>query len=231
MNLFNWELPSLIGRPRCLFADTNFRTKYKGYCELCYRSKPDANGGCGPLLSSSGKCLFYPSIPGYGVKGCDRCRPGYALKTAYETCVTTTTIPGCVQEFFNRFNKPSFLGCLNGYAELEGFIGVTKKCIPASQVPIAIKNCLWGGTYRSASYDPLRNMKIPAVASCYRCKPGYSLFASSIESYKPATIRGCLEMRRDGKRCVTCDVYDGYSMQPDFTCLKVGMATRLIRSI
>ena len=186
-------------------------------CFECYRRKPNTpNGvGCGPLMPESDKCAFYVSLPQANDFGCGQCKPGYAFNFNTKKCVTGT-IQNCAAEYFNQFKKSQCQGCLNGYALLDGESMFTKKCIPPAQVPIAIKNCLWGGNYRPKGFDPLHNRDIPAFVSCFRCKPGFSLTYTDVETCQPAKYPGCMENSRGGgTRCQACDVYDGYSMQPD----------------
>ena len=209
-------------RARCLLVNSNTRDVSKRICQECYRSKPNGHG-CGPLLSASDKCLFYFDFPDVGVKGCSRCRPGYALKN--NQCIGGT-VQGCVENFYDSHQGIyECSGCSNGYAELEGESSVTSKCINSFFVQGAIRNCLWGGNYRKGHYDRLHNRHIPPFVSCFRCKPGYTLHLNP-SACRPSTKPGCLALSEDGTRCASCDVYDGYSMQPDFTCLRVGLGDR-----
>ena len=69
----------------------------------------------------------------------------------------------------------------------------------------------------------MKNKEVSAVSTCYRCQPGYSLtYIDHSITCQPAKFTGCMENSDDRSRCQACDIYEGYSMQPDFSCRKVG---------
>ena len=220
----------------CLYT-TYIPGRKEPTCVECYHRKPNnpKGAGCGPLLPDSDTCAFYfnsPDAPALN-DGCTRCKPGYSLDTSAKQC-TTGRIQGCVDEFtVNNYPRPLCNGCLNGQYALTYYNNsYAKACVPASEVSAPIENCLWGGIYQRKRFNPRDNRYIPAVITCYRCKPGYSLTITSPERCVPAKFVGCLQIDRAGNGCAACDVYDGYSMQPEGSCLKVGDEGRpLIKSL
>ena len=202
----------------CLFVE-KMPTFKEPSCESCYRRKPNApvSVGCGPLVGDQDKCMFYEHIRSAKRTICARCLENYALDVTTLTCVPGK-IQGCNAEFLNPNGKRRCYSCTNGYAQL--FQNNTSTCIPANQVDKPIANCLWGGVYQKTTQ--------PAAINCYRCQAGYTVTFDSQKCEK-GKFPGCLTSSKDGTRCEQCDVFDGFSMQPDFSCLKVG-ETKKVKS-
>ena len=92
-------------------------------------------------------------------------------------------------------------------------IGSSYKCIPTAQVRKPVANCLWGGLYEEVGARSL--------IYCGRCQAGFSL-TNNGNACEKAKYNGCLRNTPDGSRCFSCDVYDGFSQEGDFSCLSVG---------
>ena len=178
-----------------------------GRCWTCYQRRPEQlSRGCGARLPDSDPCAFYDSDTKYQVIKCDICKPGFKLvfdeiNASKRKCVKGT-YQHCTNEVQIAGNTDVCLGCDN---QMYFSVDANKCITPAAGKP-RIKNCLWGGYYNAG--DP----------RCERCKPGYTL--EYLNTCKRDTIEGCLTASVSG-RCLSCDVYEGYSMQPDGSCLKV----------
>ena len=181
-------------------------------CAVCYRSQPNApkSVGCGHPASDQDKCRFYEYFPAVKGDKCAQCLAGSALRLKDFTCVPGT-IDNCVAEYVNPKGGRLCYGCKNGYAQLakDG----TSTCIPTAKVTKTIANCQIGGLYEKFGQATQSN--------CYQCAAGYTLSFNS-QTCTKTTITGCLRTSQDGNRCQECDVYQGYSQQPDYSCLKVG---------
>ena len=181
-------------------------------CQVCYRRKPNApqSFGCAPLVGDQDKCRFYQYLS-YLKQPivCYQCEAGYAFDDQTSTCIKGT-IPGCVSEYKHSDGSRICYGCKNGYSVLSGR---SSRCIPSAQVRKPIANCLWGSLYEKGGANSL--------IYCIRCEAGFSLTYDS-KACEKAKHSDCLRNSFDGSRCSTCDVYDGFSQQDDYTCLKVG---------
>ena len=181
-------------------------------CEVCYRRKPNApkSVGCGPLVSEQDKCRFYQYFKAVKRTRCALCEAGFALAIVNATCVPGI-LKGCLAEGVNLDNTRFCYGCRDGYAELTK--NSSTSCVPLAEISDPVANCLYGGFYEKRGAI--------TIANCYRCKAGFSLSFGSDACEKQKFV-GCLRNSFDGTRCEECNVYDGYSQQPDFSCLKVG---------
>ena len=188
-------------------------------CFDCYHRKPNAPSGkvgCGPLQSSQDRCAVYHYFETSNAVHCQQCKPGFAYYSNTTSCLQGT-IQGCVAEY--KFTNSHYCtACANGQYALTLPNNAGSRCIPASQVKKPVPNCLWGGVYT--------NQDNYSHATCARCKSGFALNFRTGACHT-SSVPGCLSLDVSGKRCTACDVYDGYSMQPDFTCLKVGDAIKL----
>ena len=180
-------------------------------CAACYRSQPNAPNsvGCGHPSSDQDKCMIYEYFKFPKKDLCGRCVENYALDVKTFKCIPGK-IKGCNAEYLYPDGRKCF-SCTNGYAELlqDG----TYKCVPPSQVNNPIANCLQGGLYDKKAQ--------PQVRYCSRCQTGYSATFDGKKCEK-AKFPGCHRNTADGTRCAECDVFDGFSQQPDYSCLKVG---------
>ena len=171
--------------------------KQSGKCSYCYLRKMDAsNGGCGSVVPASNPCKLYSfNIDGSGRSSCVGCKRGYYLnvtKPEGQRCIPSTFSQQCITAQVNFVvNKPECLKCDHGYLRPD-----KPGCIPASQVKNADPNCIWGGLY----------------TRCFRCKDGYSVpeFGYGCHPYK----KGCVFFNKSTKKCVFCDVYEGYYASP-----------------
>ena len=181
-------------------------------CAVCDRRKPNAPKavGCGPLVGDQDKCLFYEHFRTAKKTVCGHCLEGSALDLKTHTCVPGK-IQGCNAELIYLGGIRSCFSCKDGYAKVS--TDGTAKCVPTSQVENPIAHCLWGSTYqKTANFSTI---------NCYRCQAGYTVSFDSQKCEK-TKYTGCLRNSPDGSRCQECDVFAGFSQQPDYSCLKVG---------
>ena len=193
----------------CLLVE-KFPTLPERSCAICYRRKPNAPKavGCGPLVGEQDKCMFYEHFRTAKKTICGHCLEDYALDFKTFTCVAGK-IQGCIAEFVDPDGIRSCYACKNGYSVTQNR---TSTCVPASKVDKPIANCLWGGPYEKKAQVTTSN--------CYRCQAGYTVTFDSQKCEK-AKLPGCLRNSQDGFRCQECDVFAGFSQQPDYSCLKV----------
>ena len=162
-------------------------------CAACYERKP-VQGGCGPQLPPSDPCLVYADIADTII--CTVCKPGYGVKND-GTCVPVP-IFNCVNAIAQ---SNTCVACGNGQYPSKD----RKSCIPAPQGQ-AVPNCLQG----TRLFDTL---------GCQLCVPGFVVNEPSTKCYAQiAETVGCLELTKDLKSCLVCDVFAGYSMQKNFKC-------------
>ena len=181
------------------------------YCETCYQRKPLYPAqGCGPVLPDTDPCAFYRYEEKTQDFVCIRCKTGYILKLSSKdrSCQKVPFIPFCKFEYQIDNRNPICLVCENEkYAVFDMFKN-TYSCEPAKDVEHSDPNCLWGG----GAYQH--------YAQCYRCQEGYTSykFTGVCKLEKELNLVGCLKYDRG--KCQECDVYGGYSMQGDGSCLK-----------
>ena len=188
----------------CYLRDTK-----NSSCSFCYLSKPNySNGECLDILpNNNNSCRFY--IDAFKTPRCQNCREGYYLTPTKDfssfVCVKDPQyIKGCFQEQ-KVLNKTCSI-CQGGFPADKG-----KKCVAFNQIDTKdlIQHCLYG--FRNS----LGN-------ACYRCEEGFTYDYIKRECLK--TGDGCLAVLRTNGRviCTGCDVYNGYEMQRDLSCKKVG---------
>ena len=181
-------------------------------CTICFRSKPLApKQGCGAQMPENDSCAMYDYLPKVNKVTCGLCKAGYTLQTTRtgEGVCNAGTIEGCVYEMQYGPQHVCIACKDNKYGVLDQ---KTKKfaCLPASSKgKKPIENCEWGATFQIAGFR------------CFKCLPGYVVSADAQSCLKQDDkTTGCWQLNRDGKRCLACDTYDGFSQQDDFTCLK-----------
>ena len=124
----------------------------------------------------------------------------------------TTCVPGTIEDCVNELQlankKDLCITCNNG--KYSFIMGTKTGCFGLPEGSAGIKNCLWGGFYRAGKFG------------CDRCEPGYSLNVDfdHPDSCTLAEVEGCLFVSGVTKKCAACDVYDGWSMQVDGSCVK-----------
>ena len=200
--------------PGCLKVATPTFTSRDASCAVCYRRKLSypKSPGCGPLLSSQDRCRFYKYSGNSGASRCVECKTGFALNQRNGACIQGT-ISRCRAETYETNDTRFCTECETGYYAQLLSSGVSR-CVPAGQIQKAVPNCLYGGfTQKTGNF---------VSTSCARCKPGFSL-SSDGQKCETARFAGCLRNAEFGTRCQSCDVYEGYSMQTDFRCVKVGV--------
>ena len=183
------------------------------YCETCYKRKPLYPAqGCGPIKEFD-RCAQYTVFEKAKKVVCTRCFPGFYLKITdtTRTCEQVTLqyhIDFCLNniEFYGA-NLMCYFCSSQRYSvfnEPEG----TYSCQPAQNVKHSDPNCMWG----ASTYN--------GFAQCYRCQEGYtwSLSTGTCKLEKELNVVGCLLY--DTGKCLECNVYEGYSMQADGSCLK-----------
>lgn len=182
------------------------------------------------------------------LKRCTACRANYILDIADNTCNKPkfAVIPNCLDQYLindanycttckNSYPNPLLLfkACTpfpksgeNRKIITPPIESLVEQGLPLKFVEILKKkeanrentavassngqfdNCLWGtvsGTQKE-------------YINCFRCKPGYVQHSGGCILN---TIDGCLEIGILKKKCVFCDVYDGfYGRSNDGTCTK-----------
>ena len=172
-------------------------------CNFCYQSLQMGPQGCLGQLPDSFNCL----MTNYA-NSCHRCKPGYGLVyTPFygHTCQPTNLDNNCQIAFGSpKFDFYTCDTCKDGY-----YVDSTNRgCVKAEDVQVKVENCLWGG------------FLVNGVRLCRRCQSGYVLNANRT---------ACLGQERDvndkcliydfvKKKCISCDVYNGFSAQLNFTC-------------
>ena len=180
-------------------------------CGVCYRSQPNApkSVGCGKPTGVQDYCMFYRYyiIPKKNL--CVRCVENYALDLKTFKC-TPGKIKGCNAEFIYPDGVRRCFSCTNAFA--EPFQG-SYKCTPWSEASVKIPHCLSGGISGKGADAGTRY--------CSRCETGYTATIGTTKC-EPTQIEGCLRVSSDPNRCAECNVFEGFSQQPDYSCLKVG---------
>ena len=140
---------------------------------------------------------------------CGGCKKGFALSPSDHN-PNTACLPGaiknCELEVVYVEGPHVCLACSAGYFSIVDPVHGITKCIESSKVNNPVKNCLWGGVIKRGK------------ATCFRCKDGYAADKTTGLCVKPASP-GCL--LNINKLCGVCDVFEGYSMQNNFTCSKL----------
>ena len=187
--------------------------KKNNQCLICYKSKINpATGDCGPLLPSTGKCLFFRRVRvGRGIDVCALCQQGYAVNiqrgVPESSCIKPANpIQNCLYQL-NVFGKEQCRGCIGGAPSVD-----RQTCIPWAKVKYPINDCKVGG------------LDSKGQTGCQVCNNSETF---NFDTHKCATIQGqtgCLGAKEDatGKLvCTGCDVYNGYSMGSDLKCRKL----------
>ena len=171
----------------------------KGRCQSCYLRKMDpSTGGCGPVVPESDRCNFYGYNKQKTESKCFGCKKGFTYditKPEGQNCIPSTLSQSCISGFVIN-NRQACAECLRGYV----IDGGHNDCTPASQIQFSDPKCLWGGV------AGLR------FVTCKRCNFGY---AWSTQNFKcvPFT-KGCIVFDGNTRKCLVCDVYDGYYADP-----------------
>ena len=200
---------SLLLTLLALFASTtqkwkNCLSSVNGVCLICYRSHTlQGDKGCTDQLPSTDICNYYTVFS--GGDQCISCKSGYSLYSIGPkfVCKAAAVPQNCVDAQSIASATPTCKFCLNSYPSYPD----SKKCIPPSQQSGAIENCLWGAKAITKT-----------VPTCGRCVEGYTLVQETgvcVKTTKP----GCLVDNGAGENCL-CDVFAGYSAQPDGSCQK-----------
>ena len=172
-------------------------SKTRGVCTACYRRLRVPKGRCGPLLPFADYCLIHTGSPGAKSR-CGLCRPGYGITT--RGACAPLDIFDCVQGEFKHQGKGFCVACGSGNVPSED----GSSYIPA---PERFLNCLWGGR------DPASG-----ALYCARCSPNYLKYDTDRCARQKYPRKGCLEIQEEGLKCLSCDVFAGYSMQKDGSC-------------
>ena len=192
---------AINGTQRC------FSSRYsdKRYCVDCYLSQPlGTSFGCGPKLSTTDPCAFYHRDLVLEKNTCVQCKIGYALKSTTSQdnpiCIGGQ-VQGCTNErTILGETGGSCLSCGDGkYSKLlNSGSHYYYQCV---SVPNQIENCMWGG--RIINNRPY----------CARCAAGFTLGPNK-DSCLKVSPPGCFAQAFGGA-CDLCDVYNGYSKQPE----------------
>lgn len=91
----------------------------------------------------------------------------------------------------------------------------TRPHVELQQSPHPFDNCLWG-TVSGAERD---------IYNCFRCKEGYSSVSGGCVV---STLTGCIELGIMKKKCLFCNVYDGYfGRTNDGKCTKASTQAKI----
>ena len=181
---------------------------YQGACQECYLRKSDpTTKGCGPLNPTTDNCEFYGPVPYYKQSLCKRCKQGFRL--VYGKYDNRTCVKGAIQHCVEEIQISSSNYCI-ACGDKRYFFLNSDLCLPATKTRPGIPYCLWGGFYNEQG------------PTCKRCEEGYTVYQPGI--CRKTVLAGCLKINSSGY-CLECDVFNGYSMQPDNSCVKVDLAS------
>ena len=180
-------------------------------CKTCYRRLTDYPGCKQPQLPDSNPCLLYGLLAdksGAKRSVCTSCKQGFAID--YDgppsKCIQGQ-IQGCALEFVLR-GQHHCQSCLsNQYVDI---LAGSRRCVSIEK---PISNCKWGGVY-------LRGQS----ARCAFCADGYAVTeGGKCKKVGPGNggMEGCALVDSAAKRCLVCDVFDGWGMQPDGSCAQM----------
>ena len=193
-------LPAIILSQQAVIKGCYYQNLIKKRCSACYRRQKQANGpGCGPLLPVTDTCLIHYEAPGEKLQ-CGLCREGYGL-TLKDTCVPSNMFNCVSSGVYPGENDKSCFSCGRGLYPDSNY----EYCLPAPEGK-GVEHCEWGTLINSQTIK------------CNKCSPGYILnFENTACVPIVPHYVGCLQMEGFG-RCISCNVYAGYSMQIDGTC-------------
>ena len=184
------------------------------YCSECILRKPlFPKQGCGPVVPESDHCESYYYKKATKKIACGQCKPGYALKPTGPN--TVVCVPGKIKGCLLELSLPTGNVCYacsqkNFYAYFNSkTFAIACQALPQGVNPI--ENCQWGAELTSDN-KPL----------CFKCEKGFTV-EITLNKCQKSTIEGCLVAGAAGNTCGACDAYDGYSMQADKSCAKVGL--------
>ena len=180
-------------------------------CQQCYRRHNRADRkGCGPLLPESDHCEIYTNKPSIDFNGqrCIKCKNGYSLVN-HRGDVKSTCAPGIIKDCFfevkSAFGESYCHACNNN----EYAVYNTTPRYYCKNLSPSLSNCEIGGSVGEPN---------PNHLNCYKCKTGFAVNFGKHNCVKP-NLPGCLQNDLIGnntvvKGCLTCDVYNGYHMEP-----------------
>ena len=178
-------------------------------CQACYKRKVNGTG-CGQLQPDSDPCMIYTKTP-QKTDLCSICKPGFAVKfnsTTSSECIQGTLKDCEIQFFLDIFGTKEYTckACTgNKYFGLDLKSGKQFCQTVSNPAP----HCLWGDS------------TFAGINKCFRCVDGYVIGGLSGNCDTAGTeYKGCLLTNPGKPGCAECDVFGGYSMQPDGTCLK-----------
>ena len=178
-------------------------------CNTCYKSIPQPDGNCGEQIKN-GDCWIYAreDFNRRGLRNeCGWCAPGFQLNIkgrGKDRCLKAKNpIANCGFEILRPDGKVTCLTCTPGHVTNLANTQCVK--IPAGK---ALDNCLWTSNF-GGRYE------------CMRCALGHTLVLESGKCIAtPKEITGCGFARGNRLDCQNCDIFNGYSAQPDNTCAK-----------
>ena len=173
-------------------------------CRSCYKRLVNTNTQlCESVVQHSQHCNVYTLDKATNQNTCDECIPGFYLQETASGRPSCVPIPSkdklCVTGV--TFKGKIFCGeCQGAY-----LVGNPSKCVPFSQTKNADPHCLWGTTDHR----------------CARCVNGYSVNVQTgrCVAWGGKTV-GCQTSSGDGKYCLICNPYAGYSITGNQACLK-----------
>ena len=173
--------------------------------------------GCGPISynQTTKGCLIYGLKSPFGPpNSCIQCQEGFKLvfsktRSRAPRCLPSS-LPHCVNEIQEDDNTPQCYLCSKGYylvaSSFQGLQG-SFGCVSQNQVQNPASNCLWG------------SFSFKTTTLCARCTASLTLGPTSKKCFK-SNLDGCWSQTKDDK-CKFCDGFNGFSMQPDGSCLNV----------
>ena len=175
-------------------------------CTTCYMRPTSPTTGCGALKPNT-NCLYQQSGVGEA-QLCKLCIPGFA-NTPVGQCVRGK-IDNCVLTLSTAADGLFCGACMHGMYPSYNW----KACVPAIGQQI-MQNCDWLGNAINHPY-------------CIKCAKGYATGRYQYTCTKTDLV-GCLTLDTTPGKCYKCNVFEGYSMQRDGSCKKVGQTAAQLR--
>ena len=174
-------------------------------CQSCFRSKPTKAGGCTEELPQKDDCVLYDRVAG---GQCNWCKRQYTLKfgpTGTQCVKLTTPKKNCVYDldYGKTSGQTDCFVCKGGYPDKT-----RQTCVEFSKTSQVGKDCAYAGPTDQGQ------------VVCIRCNPGFVATVSGGKCIQ-TPVPGCLYYQVEGKTCLACNVWEGYSMVDGGKCVKV----------
>ena len=186
-------------------------------CTRCYKRAPIyPSQSCGAPLTNN--CLissYDRENPKFNF--CSQCEEGFTRyilnKNGHPVTECRKGGPlNCISSV--RENSLSFdicAGCKAGYYSVIRTAPLGNSCVPLKDLKVKpVENCEEGGILTTGG------------AKCFRCQEGFTRDVLGTECLKE-TVPGCsVASFTDESKCTECDYSNGYFMNEDGDCVKIG---------